>query len=92
MARARALAAAACALCAAPWPLSLLISWLFSNRPSWLLPPPPPPGNSSTPESKRADNVSTNTRRGEQDGLRAEEGLLLCELWLTSRQRFHFLF
>lgn len=58
MARARALAAAACALCAAPWPLSLLISWLFSNRPSWLLPPPAPPGNSSTPASNR---VSTNT-------------------------------
>lgn len=49
MARARALAAAACARCTAPWLFSLFISWLVSNRPSWVPPPGPPSTNASTP-------------------------------------------
>lgn len=50
MARAWALAAAACARCTAPWLLSFLISWLFSNKPSW---PPPPSANSRSPALNR---------------------------------------
>lgn len=58
LARARALAAAACALVTAPWLFSLFISWLFSNRPSW----PPPPWPPSTDVRTPAPDTSQDKR------------------------------
>lgn len=92
LARARALAAAACALVTAPWLFSLFISWLFSNRPSW----PPPPWPPST--DVRTPAPDTSQGKGVVKKKKKELGVLVGKHQVnpfrlftpTARKRFGF--